>query len=99
MTREEFNTLGIPSQCRQPDPLECYERQASYEQSETGLCRRCPIASWVTTMMISGAWTSASVGFDGPGQEVVAFGMVPAPEHIEKASASFQEASLGVKAA
>jgi hypothetical protein len=63
MTRDEFNTLGIASQCRQPDPLECYERQASYEQSEAESCLRCPVASWVTTML-RGTWTSERFGLE-----------------------------------
>jgi hypothetical protein len=59
MTRDEFDTLGIASHCRRPDPVECSERQTSYAQSGDEICLRCPVASWVTAMVVSGAGTNA----------------------------------------
>ena len=88
MTRDEFNTLGIASQCQQPDPLECYARQAWYEQSEAESCLHCPIASWMTAMVFK--WTN-----EGAGQEVEPDALEP----IVKTIPSIQEARLRVKAA
>ena len=59
MTKDGFDTLGIKSDCRQPDPLECSERQTLYAQSGDEICLRCPVASWVRAMVASGAGTSA----------------------------------------
>ena len=56
----EFDRSGISVQCRRPDPLECYERQSLYEQSEDGPCLHCPVASWIAVMALSGRWTDAS---------------------------------------
>ena len=66
MARDEFDALGIPSQCRQPDPLACYERQSSHEQSDAEPCLCCPVASWINVMVLSGRWTNASVDVDEP---------------------------------
>jgi len=89
MTRDEFTTLGIASQCRQPDPLQCYERQASYEQSEAESCLRCPVASWMTAVVFK--WTNEGVGLEEVEPDAL--------EPIVKTIASIQEARLGVKAA
>jgi len=88
MTRDEFTTLGSASQCRQPDPLECYERQASYE-SEAESCLRCPIASWMTAMVFK--WTNEGVDLEEVEPDAL--------EPIVKTIASIQEARLEVKAA
>lgn len=64
MTRDEFDTLGIVPHCRQPEPLACYERLTSYEQSDIELCLRCPVAFWVTAMVFSGRWTNESVDLE-----------------------------------
>jgi hypothetical protein len=89
MTRDEFNTLGIASQCRQPDPLECYERQASYEQAEVESCLRCPVASWMTAVVFK--WTNEGIGLEEVEPDAL--------EPIVKTIASIQEARLGAKAA
>jgi hypothetical protein len=89
MTRDEFNTLGIASQCRLPDPLACYERQASYEQSGAESCLHCPVASWMTALAFK--WTNEGVGFE----ELEPDGL----ELIVKTIAPVQEARLGAKAA
>jgi len=89
MTRDEFTTLGIASQCRQPDPLQCYERQASYEQSEAESCLRCPVASWMTAVVFK--WTNEGVGLEEVEPDAL--------EPIVKTIASIQEARRGVKAA
>jgi hypothetical protein len=51
MTRDKFD--GITSQCRQPEPLACYERQNSQAQSEDDACLCCPVASWIAAMVLS----------------------------------------------
>ena len=56
----EFDRSGILLQCRRPDPVECYERQSLYEQSEGGPCLHCPVASWIAVMAFSGRWTNPS---------------------------------------
>jgi hypothetical protein len=89
MTRDQSNTLGIASQCRQPDPLECHERQASCEQSEAESCLRCPVASWMTAIVFK--WTNEGIG----PEEVEPDALEP----IVKTIASIQEARLGTKAA
>jgi len=60
MRRDGFDTPGIKSDCRQPDPLECSERQTLYAQSGDEICLRCPVASWVRAMVASGAGTDAA---------------------------------------
>ena len=64
MMRDEFYALGIPAQCRQPDPLACYERQASCEPSDAQPCLYCPVASWITAMVVSDSWMSDSSGLE-----------------------------------
>jgi len=66
MTIDKFDTLGITSHCRQPDPVECSERQTSYAQSGDEICLRCPVASWVTAMVASGAGTNAEADWFEP---------------------------------
>jgi len=58
MKRNE-ETLAIKSDCQQPEPPECSERQTVYAQSGDEICQRCPVASWVTAMVASGAGTDA----------------------------------------
>lgn len=92
MTRDKFDALGVTSQCREPEPLACYERQHSYEQSGDDACRCCPVASWIAAMVlsdsaveelpISGQWLESS-----------------APERIGEGIASIQETTFGLKAA
>jgi hypothetical protein len=53
MTRDKSDALGITAQCREPEPLACYERQHSYEQSGDGACLCCPVASWIAAMVLS----------------------------------------------
>jgi hypothetical protein len=89
MMRDEFDTLGIPSQCRRPEPSACYERLTSYEQSEAEPCLRCPVASWVTAIVFSGTWTNAEADWFEP----------DALEPTDKAIVSFPEARLAAKAA
>jgi hypothetical protein len=64
MTQDEFDMLGIALQCCRPDPLACYERLASHQQSEAEPCLRCPVASWVTTMAFSGRWMDEASVFE-----------------------------------
>ena len=59
MTRDKFD--GITSQCLEPEPLACYERQNSHEQSESDACLCCPVSSWVSAMVSS---DSASGGVE-----------------------------------
>lgn len=40
-------------ECRCPDPVACYERQSSYEESGAESCVYCPVASWITCMVVS----------------------------------------------
>jgi hypothetical protein len=92
MTREKFEALGITAQCRKPEPVACYERQNSHEQSHDDACPCCPVASWITAMVlsdsaveelpISGQWLESS-----------------APERIGEGIASVQETTFGLKAA
>ena len=59
MVRTEFDTPGIKSDCQQPNLLECSERQTQYAQAEDEICERCPVASMVTAMVVSGAGADA----------------------------------------
>ena len=59
-------TLRIASDCQRPDPPECSERQNSYAQSGDEICLRCPVASWVTAMVVSGAETNAEADWFEP---------------------------------
>jgi len=61
MTKDGFDTPGIKSDCQQPDPVECFERQTQYAQSGDEICQCCPVASWVRAMVVSGAGTDAAV--------------------------------------
>jgi hypothetical protein len=62
MTRDESDTLGIASRCRQPDPLVCYERLTSCEQT----CLCCPVASWMTIVEFKGRGANDSVALEEP---------------------------------
>jgi len=62
MTRDEFDTLGIAARCREPDPLVCYERLASCEQT----CLCCPVASWMTVVALNGRWANDNVALEEP---------------------------------
>jgi len=95
MTRDKFDALGITAQCRELEPLACYERQNSHEQSEDDGCLCCPVASWITAMVLSDS-------------ESLALGNLPildqwlepnAMGRIGEGIASIQEATLGLKAA
>ena len=59
MMRDEFDTPGIKSDCQQPEPVECSGRQIQYAQSGDEICERCPVASLITAMVVSGAGTDA----------------------------------------
>jgi hypothetical protein len=66
MTGEEFDALGVASQCQRPDPLICYEQQSNQqsalrEGAKSHPCRSCPVASWIMAMILSGSWTDESV--------------------------------------
>jgi hypothetical protein len=91
MTQDEFDTLDIALRCRRPDPLACYERLNSHEQSEAEPCLRCPIASWNAALVFSGTWAN-----DGASLEEVEPNTL---ERIAKATPSIQEPTLRVKAA
>ena len=96
MTRDEFDVLGIPSQCRQPDPLACYERQTLPEQSDAGPCLFCPVASWIEVMVLSGRWMDGSVGVE----EVPTSARWFEPKALERAGEGIavQDAGLGLAA-
>ena len=94
MTRDKFDALGITSHCREPEPLACYERQNSHEQAEDDACLCCPVASWITAMVLSD-------------NEGLALGDLPIAEWLEpnamgrvgEGITSIQGATLGLKAA
>lgn len=95
MTKDRFDALGIASQCREPEPLACYERQNLREQSEGDGCLCCPVASWITAMVLSD-------------KESLALGNLPISDQclepnamgrIGEGIASIQGATLGLKAA
>ena len=53
-------------ECRCPDPVGCCERQLSYEQSGDPACIYCPVASWITAMLLSDRSMGHSSGAEEP---------------------------------
>lgn len=84
MTKDQFDTLGIKADCRQPDPLECSERQTSYAQAGDEICLRCPVASWVRAMVAGGAGTDAAA--EWPEADLLKTDEFLVPELADKAA-------------
>jgi len=89
MTKEKSDTFGITAHCRQPDLVDCSERQTSYGQSGDEICLRCPVASWVTVMVVSGAGTNAEADWFEPDsleETEAAMASIPASRLVAKAA-------------
>ena len=54
------------NECRCPDPVACYEKQTSYDESGVESCLNCPVASWITAMVLRERSMNASAGEEVP---------------------------------